>query len=1694
MPVLKIISGATIQELLERAQELLDPAMTPSLGNEQPSKGQPLAESKAQSTPKKSDPGPAGQKKQSVMVTVPGKSRSVPVDETMPRPPRRDPTAASSELSKTVPKTVAPRVAQKESASIKDVKTQGAGRSSQVAISAAISQSALASSTPTKTAHFAPSENGKRSTLNLPSSNASSLGLSAASSYQNSEDSGGEIQASSSNSSVVLIEDDSTPQKNESEDKVVPLSFAQARFWFLQNYLENPTTFNVTASISLQGPLRTDALAQAVTILGQRHEALRTRFFVDEKGEPAQAVSTKSYLRLEQMKLSSRAEVGPEFEKLRRHVYDLAKGELLRIILLEVSPNDHQILLGYHHINMDGISFEILFADLERAYNSGVIPSDRVLQYPDFALSQKQDYANGVWADDISYWKGEFQTSPQALPLLPISKITVRPSLQKYESHLVSHRISPALSAKVADTCKRIKVSPFQFYLAVFKILITRLIKVDEVCIGVADANRNNPEQQNSLGCYLNLLPIKLSSAPVTFGDAVKEARHKAQLAFAHSNVPFDIILNELNVPRSSQHSPLFQIFLNYRQGVAEKRTFAGCDSEWTDFDGGRIAYDLSLDIVDNAGENGLLRLFTQSALYDLASSEILMNSLVNLVEAFARNPAARVTRPPLTAVMDEQKFIKTTMDQRDSATNHQGVYFANAVGFGRLLGLTSKGIVLDLNFNGTLVDRIDHIAQENPRTLALVDGVTPDLTYSGMIERINVIAETLHKAQANFGLNVGVFMQPSNDWICSLLAIMRVGAVYVPLDPRTSIRRLAMIAQDCQPVLILVDSTTKDLAPDLNSPARLINVTALRPSGHGADVPNKSQKDSAFAILYTSGSTGVPKGYFCSLSDVRPTYADGLYTGIEMRHGSLTAHVETVVSQWMSTLRSPVALQHSSYSFDMSLVQIFWPLSSGGRVVTAPQSARRDPVALTEIISKHMINLTAATPSEYNSWLEYGKSRALVESSWTLAIAGGEVVPTNLIERLKTLQKADLRMMNCYGPTEITFFSHWCEIQYSTMDTKEKMTLKPWFNFRAFAVDENRQPLPAGESGEIAIGGMGVTAGYVGQPALSSNRFARDILAPDSFAAQGWNTVHFSGDKGRVAQDGTLELEGRIADDTQVKLRGLRIDLREVETVLAQQSQGAILHVIASVVQLEDSDVEVLAAHVEFSANHRPDDAAAYVHQILQDSSLPQYMRPGMIVPLDKLPRTDTGKLDRRAVKNLQVKIEEPTRTSSTGAASIEARLRQLWRSVLTAQLLDQSNLSPTTDFFQVGGTSILLVTLRSKIEEAFHIDIPLAQLFDSSTFGKMAKRIRDLSTDDSMNLPIVSTGSQPSPDQAEEELSSDVAIDWTHETSISKTLVPATVLGVKQPRVVIMTGSTGFLGKAILKQLLEVPTIRKIYCIAIRPEYAQIDALFTSSKIVVLKGDQALPLLGLPQAEITPMLTESDAIIHNGADVSFLKSYDSLRAVNVDSTRQLAEWAIEHGLQFHYVSTASVANLSGRETFPAVSARNFAPATDGSNGYIASKWASEVLLENFNAQYLLPLVVHRPSSITGAGAPETDMMSALVRYSRQLLAVPRTPLLRGWIDMVAVESVAQQITRVVSRGHEQLDVQYVYESGEVQLKVEEMRQSLESQFQGETVKELEMDEWVRRAEVLGMNQMIGAFLRGIQATPLVLAKPVED
>lgn len=1675
MPVLKIISGATIDGILQRAQELLDPGMTPALGTELTLERKTALEQ-------------AKVAKLSAQVAVPSIESKSPERETASV--RAEPTPRESTNPKSAPTPRTPKPTDSAAEHTFSITSRSGTKTANQAptvigpkavVANSTSQPALVKpaqelSSPVDTAvptatkielpnliqitqddhipaaglltpmifqetdgYMASSVDLSVSQDDLEAGSRSVLSLSSTPSEP--DRSASHTKAVSSGSSVSSFDKISPASIKESGiSRTLPMSFGQARFWFLRSYLEDPTTFNVTTSIHLQGSLDEDRLAQSVATIGQRHEALRTRFFTDHDNRPMQAVLECSVLRLERKNVSPGRSVSEAYDQLRNHVYDLGNGETMRVVLLKFSPLSHQILLGYHHINMDGVSFEIFFSDLEKAYNGNLSVNSSVLQYPDFAAKQRHEFAQGRWSKELEFWQRQYQTLPPPLPLLPLARSTSRVSLTRYNSDLTSYRVPPALSSQIYDTCKKIKVSPFQFYLTVYKVLLTRFVEVDDFCIGVADANRNDLDVQQSLGCYLNLLPVRFDGRATTFSEAVKETKNKAQQAYANSKVPFDVLLQKLNVPRSSSHSPLFQVFLNYRQGVAEKRTFAGCESEWDAFDGGQIAYDLSLDVVDNVGGDALLRLFSQTALYSARDGEVLMKSFVNLLEAFSRNPAARLTRPPLHSKEDTQKGL-----------------------------IAGRGSYLPLEWQGTLVHRIDHVAQSHEFSPAVKDGLGNDLTFAQMIRRANSIAAALLDANIVNGLNVGVFQEPSADWICSLLAIMRVGAVYVPLDPRATTSRLAAIVEGCQPALILCDNSMERQVPEIKFNGRIVNVSRIHSTARA--VPNASREDLTMAILYTSGSTGTPKG-------------------IEMKHAIFRDHVETVSRSWLISAAGKAALQQSSFSFDMSLVQIFWPLCSGGCVFVAPQSARGDPVAISKIISTEKISITAATPSEYINWIDYGDADSLRESPWSLAISGGENVTEQMVLAFDQLKMPNFRLMNCYGPTEITFFSHVAEIALG----KEKgdfADFVPWVNVSSYIVDSKLNPLPVGVPGEVAVGGMGVASGYYDKKELTAERFVQDPYASEDFIDRGWKTMHLTGDRGRLTANGALLLEGRIAGDTQIKLRGLRIDLQEIESSIVQGSEGMIIHAVVSVRQSRENEAKLLIGHVEFSPSKTSSDANTFIAKVVADLPLPQYMRPTMVIPVERIPRTESGKLDRLAVQALPLPQRQQGKPMPEDFSDTESRLLRLWRDVLAEDILDSSTVDQESDFFQVGGTSMLLTVLRSRIKETFEHDIPLVQLFDVSTLGRMAAQIhaainpiRAVTAGDTQ-AHVVNPTSTSIPVMVQKEV-----IDWESETSIPANIIPSTVLGSNEPRIVILTGATGFLGKKILQLLVETTSIEKIYCIAIRPDYSQTDAIFSSSKVVVYRGDQTLPLLGLPPSEITPILSEANAIIHNGADVSFLKSYTSLRQVNVASTKQLAGWAVEHGLQFHYISTASVANLSERESYPSVSVRDFKPATDGSNGYIASKWASEIFLEEMNREYLMPLVIHRPSSINGPGAPDTDVMGALFKYSKQMQAIPRAKYIEGWIDLISLDSAASKIVKVVRRGIQDLDVQYVYQSGEVQIKSTDMKESMEEQT-GEEIKELSIEEWVKRAEILGMNSMIGAFLLGMQDQPLLMTKP---
>lgn len=436
-----------------------------------------------------------------------------------------------------------------------------------------------------------------------------------------------------------------------------PMSFSQSRFWFLKMFVQNQTALNVTPTFAITGPLRVEDFARAVEIVGQHHQALRTFFFTDDRKRHMQGVWAKSPLRLEHIHISDTREVAVAAERMKSHVFNIADGEILRIQLLSLTSDQHWLIFGFHHINMDGISFEILWSDLEKAYQ-GIPLSLGTLQYPDFAEKQLWEYEEGAWIDDLAYWQRQFPEIPAPIPLLRFSHRAVRPSLSSYASHWTNFRLERDLADDVERCSRMFKVTPFHFYLATWQVLLLRHFDIDDICVGLGDGGRTDADALQSIGLYLNLLPIRFYRKEFqSFSEALRDTKGAAQNAFAHSRVPFDVLLTELNVPRSASHNPLFQVFFNYRR-VDESRDFCGCVAKGSLLASGETSYDLHLDIVDLGSQGMQVFLLAQKDLYGPEHAEILLRSYCNLLEAFTQNPATRVAWPPLFAERDTEQAL----------------------------------------------------------------------------------------------------------------------------------------------------------------------------------------------------------------------------------------------------------------------------------------------------------------------------------------------------------------------------------------------------------------------------------------------------------------------------------------------------------------------------------------------------------------------------------------------------------------------------------------------------------------------------------------------------------------------------------------------------------------------------------------------------------------------------------------------------------------------------------------------------------------------------------------------------------------------------------------------------------------------------------------------------------------------------
>lgn len=708
----------------------------------------------------------------------------------------------------------------------------------------------------------------------------------------------------------------------------------------------------------------------------------------------------------------------------------------------------------------------------------------------------------------------------------------------------------------------------------------------------------------------------------------------------------------------------------------------------------------------------------------------------------------------------------------------------------------------------------------------------------------------------------------------------------------------------------------------------------------------------------------------------------------------------------------------------------------------------------------------------------------------------GGEAVTIALLQLQALLgPKPSPRFFHIYGPTETTITATSAEVFYGRETTEPLCVGRPFPNYTAYVLDDQLRPLPPGVQGEVCFGGAGVAAGYLGNETLNAEKFVSDVFAPTSFKSRGWSTLHRTGDKGRWRKDGTgLQIEGRRSGDTQHKLRGFRIDFQEVEKVMLKEAGGVLSLVVVTVRRTRPDSPEFLVAHAQFHPSHRHGDSHSeqmFLNTLVSRLPLPQYMRPSLTLPLKDLPVTSSGKLNRRAFAVLPLP-ETPIFTGhdiDSGASSTinltetESWLKGVWEGVISKDIIRTHQIVKDTDFFHVGGTSMLLLRLQAEIRQYFGSQIPLVQLFASSTLGNMAKLI------DRTIKPEEPSG---------------IFIDWDAETAISPQIQAAlsTVASLKpkaSPGVIVLTGATGLLGREIVRRLIVDSRIEKVHCLAVRNAKARASELppeLEHEKVVLHEGDLTLPHLGLSEVDVRTVFEGVDRIIHNGADTSHLRTYQSLRSANFQSTKEIVDMCLMVGrkIPIHYISTASVLQYSGLDEIGEESASAYPPPPDAFDGYSSSKWASEMYLNRVyeyrgqGTEGRWPIWIHRPTGIMRNDDDDGnsgEILPNLLKYCKLINAVPQLSNIRGFINLVSLEQVVESLSHeVMANIPQEPRLRFCHATGDIDIPLTDLKSYVDSKT-GKSAIHLSPAEFARRAAAAGMDQILVSFFESLSSMP---------
>jgi len=1033
-----------------------------------------------------------------------------------------------------------------------------------------------------------------------------------------------------------------------------PLSFAQERMWFLHQLEPTSPLYNVPLEARLRGSLNVRALEKALRRIVERHHILRTR--IDAQCEsPAQLVSNQAEFNWSVVEAADHTDADRRVAEESRRPFDLTGTEtLLRALLIRVAANEHRLVLNLHHMATDEWSLKILFRELGEFYAAEV--EDRAarlpelsIQYADYAAWQRKQLAGDSLARHVDYWKERLGGKPPATELM-----TDRPrgGTPTFAGGVVIRLFGPDLGARLTKFAVERNVTPFMVLLAGFNALIRRYSGLEDVIVGSPVAGRNRVETENLIGFFVNTLLLRtdLKGDP-SFEELVRRTRATTLGAFEHQDAPFEKVIEALHPERSLRHLAFTNLMFVWQARTTERPILPGLAVEWRAVETGTAKFDLTLVIQES--ENGLrTHAEYNSDLFDAATIERLLRHFETLLQGALTNPAQRISQLPLMVEAEQRQLL---VDWNSNATEYPR--------------------------QECIHELFEEQVRRQPNAVAVVFGGKA-LTYAELNGRANRLAHDLIRQGVKPGEPVALCVERSADMVVGMLAVLKAGGAYAPLDPRYPAERLAFMLDDTGASILL---TQRDLLSRLpRTGMKTICLNGGEARGESAEnLPNRATAENVAYIIYTSGSTGQPKGVAVPNRAVNRLVRNTNYIALD------------------ATDR---LAQISNISFDAATFEVWGALLNGGQLRGIESDVALSPKDFARELKEQGITAMFLTSALFS---QLAAEMPEAFASMRTLIAGGEALEARAV---RTVLKAcpELRLVNGYGPTENTTFTCCGWLRDISASATNVPIGRPISNTQVYILDGNRQPVPMGVPGELYTGGDGLAQGYWNRPELTAEKF---IL--HQFRENGaLDRLYRTGDLARWLPNGNVEFLGRL--DNQVKIRGFRVELGEVEAVMGQHPS-----VRECAVKVNAMDATRLTAY--FVATDRRGIKASQLRVFLMER-LPEYMIPAAFVQLQALPLTPNGKVDRRALPEPDHGRTAAERKYAAPRDAVEAELTRIWQEVLGVEPIGIED-----HFFNLGGHSLLAARVATRAEKAFGRKVRLATVFMAPTIEKLAAVIRD-------------------------------------------------------------------------------------------------------------------------------------------------------------------------------------------------------------------------------------------------------------------------------------------------------------------------------------------------------------------------------